>query len=443
MEITVLGHASYLVRASNGTQILIDPVLKKTHQEGLLETYPSRSIKSRELNRSHLILISHRHMDHFDVSSLVEIDRSKPIIIPQDRLMERALRSLRFESIIKLGPYSTATVDGVAISLTPSLASIPECGFVIEDGETKIWDQVDSAISPEIIEDVRRRHGRFDLAFVPWQPLQDLLPSHGGALEFPYDAYARLLEHTRRMQARHVILGACGFRYCGQYSGLNHVVFPQSRARAIQDFNRIKGQKNGFAFYADPGDLINVNENQLSIQRNGSSVARRSANWDDLHSDWCPWNPSWASMKNSSSILSTELGTKTRSLLRTWIRKSQRKLRTYRRWDVVYNLRIVHDGTHVEDLSVDFRPKSPAVRAERAPDASLSCFIRSGALQDLLEGRITWDHAMLSGDMFHCHRVYRVTKDGVELPKNVSLPNPLFEVIRCDASWLRFHSMEK
>ena len=69
MRITLLGHASVLVEL-DGTTCLVDPVLDDPFEEGTVVSCPRRAVDVDQLPQVDILVVSHRHPDHFDVASL-------------------------------------------------------------------------------------------------------------------------------------------------------------------------------------------------------------------------------------------------------------------------------------------------------------------------------------------------------------------------------------
>ena len=64
MRVTLLGHASVLVEL-DGATCLMDPVLADPFEEGTVVSCPQRTIDADRLPPIDILVISHRHPDHF------------------------------------------------------------------------------------------------------------------------------------------------------------------------------------------------------------------------------------------------------------------------------------------------------------------------------------------------------------------------------------------
>ena len=69
MEIHMIGHASIFVETQD-CKILMDPVLWDPHAEGIEDVCPKREVIHERIPEFDLLIISHRHLDHFDIRSL-------------------------------------------------------------------------------------------------------------------------------------------------------------------------------------------------------------------------------------------------------------------------------------------------------------------------------------------------------------------------------------
>ena len=69
MKVTLLGHATVLVE-TGPMRILMDPVLRDPFESGIVVTCPKRAIDPDRLGPIDVVVVSHRHPDHFDLPSL-------------------------------------------------------------------------------------------------------------------------------------------------------------------------------------------------------------------------------------------------------------------------------------------------------------------------------------------------------------------------------------
>ena len=81
MQVHLLGHASLFVETED-CKILIDPVLQDPFCEGLNESCPQRLITPENFPEYDFLVISHRHLDHFDLRSLAYLPKNVDVLIP-------------------------------------------------------------------------------------------------------------------------------------------------------------------------------------------------------------------------------------------------------------------------------------------------------------------------------------------------------------------------
>jgi L-ascorbate metabolism protein UlaG (beta-lactamase superfamily) len=131
-----LGHATVLLELG-GARLLTDPLLRSR-----LGHLSRRVPVPSELGRVDLVLVSHVHRDHLDISSLAAVAGTPAIVAPLGA--GDLLRNRGFEHVIELGEGESTTLRGVRITAAAAhhrarrgLLSpwIPSLGFVIEGGE--------------------------------------------------------------------------------------------------------------------------------------------------------------------------------------------------------------------------------------------------------------------------------------------------------------------
>lgn len=95
-----LGHQGWLL-ASESTRILVDPLLTDGFGHGGMagSVFPARDIDLQQLSPIDAVFLTHEHDDHFDIASLLRVDRHIPIFISarSSIAMEGFLASQGFE----------------------------------------------------------------------------------------------------------------------------------------------------------------------------------------------------------------------------------------------------------------------------------------------------------------------------------------------------------
>ena len=156
------GHALWLIESQAGT-LLCDPVLADPFEQGTVTACPSRIISPEKLPSFDVLYLSHRHMDHFDIPTLTALDKSKPVLIPDDTLSIAALKRLGFVNIQPMKPFVPFSISKGACTLTlyptPSVSEdFLEYGLlVVEDhkeGRSVLFNQVDTPLSDACIQKI-------------------------------------------------------------------------------------------------------------------------------------------------------------------------------------------------------------------------------------------------------------------------------------------------
>jgi hypothetical protein len=81
--VTYLGQQGWLL-ASRSTRILIDPLLTDEYSPGFSAViHPPRRISLAKLPPIDAVVLSHEHADHFNVPSLLALDRRIPVFLPE------------------------------------------------------------------------------------------------------------------------------------------------------------------------------------------------------------------------------------------------------------------------------------------------------------------------------------------------------------------------
>lgn len=119
LTVTWIGHSTFLIRL-DGTTILTDPVFGSRigiRLLGGLTVGPSRlvppALELRDLPPVDLILLSHAHMDHYDLWSLRRLERDVPIIFAHDTT--EFIEGFDFTNVQELDWGQTVQVKGVWI----------------------------------------------------------------------------------------------------------------------------------------------------------------------------------------------------------------------------------------------------------------------------------------------------------------------------------------
>jgi UDP-MurNAc hydroxylase len=287
VRITLLGHASVLVEL-DGATCLMDPVFADPFEEGTVVSCPRRVIDVDALPSVDLLVVSHRHPDHFDVASLDRVARDVEAICPPDPLIVHALRELGFANVTSVAPM--APILGPDFELFPTrseLTSIPEMGMVFRDRSGTFWNQVDTPLCNETIATVRGRFGTIDVLFAMYAS-QNFEFFESRATEFPFETHRRNLETALSIDPTVVVPASAGFRFRGEHEWLNQFLFPICRERFVADLRRLEPDVD--ARVMNPGDVLEISDCKI-VHHVHAARAVRVAHDDTEHLAFDPTAP--------------------------------------------------------------------------------------------------------------------------------------------------------
>ncbi len=255
MKITLLGHAAVLVELAGAT-CLMDPVFFDPFEEGAVVSCPRRTTHPERLPPIDILVVSHRHPDHFDIPSLARVPRDCEAICPADPLIVYALRRLGFERVQPVHPMGE--IRGADFELFPTASQVKgvrEFGMVFHDASGTFWNQVDSFLSPGTIGAVRERYGRVELLFAMYASQNfDFFDSLSAC--FPHGTHRANLETVLRIGPSLAVPGSAGFRFHGDHAWLNAHLFPVSRERFVADLTRLAPALP--TRIVNPGDVLEL-----------------------------------------------------------------------------------------------------------------------------------------------------------------------------------------
>jgi L-ascorbate metabolism protein UlaG (beta-lactamase superfamily) len=154
-SLTFLGHATMLIEIA-GTRILTDPLVFERLL--ILRRVGSRLDPALHGNLD-AVLISHLHVDHLHIRSLVQIGRDTRVIMPAGG--ERLLVDRGFTRVEGVRPGDRVDVGPVRVTATyaehdgkrpPLGPTAPALGFVLEEGTTKVYFAGDTDVFPAMVD---------------------------------------------------------------------------------------------------------------------------------------------------------------------------------------------------------------------------------------------------------------------------------------------------
>ena len=269
MKITLLGHASVLVEMQ-GTTCLMDPVFQDPFEEGAVTSCPRRTVYPERLPPIDILIVSHRHPDHFDLASLAAVPRDCDAICPADPLIVYALKRLGFTHIHPVHPMGA--ISSAEFELYPTQSESPgilELGMVFHDRSGSFWNQVDGLLATETIDAVLGRFGRIDLLFARYASQNfDFFESR--STEFPVEEHRQNLESVLRIRPRLVAPASAGFRFCGSHEWLNAFLFPMSAERFVADLERLDASVSSAIIM--PGDVFEITPDGVAHRAGASAI---------------------------------------------------------------------------------------------------------------------------------------------------------------------------
>jgi UDP-MurNAc hydroxylase len=277
MRATLVGHACWLFETTAGC-FLMDPVLFDPFEEGTVTSCPRRAVRLEQLPALQGIIVSHRHLDHFDLPSLAVLDRRVPVFCPDDAFLLYGLQRLGFGDIRRLAPCVAQRIGGLRLLPTPSLnRDVLEYGLVVQDETGAIFNQVDTFLAADTIQCLHLEVGRLDVHLAMYAS------QHFDLFEGKRANTAALhginLHTASRLAAGCVVPAAAGFRFCDDLGWLNRHVFPISPARFVQDLRQVSPALRIVEVH--PGDTLVVAPGQVDVHR--QAVAYVTMLEDDTH----------------------------------------------------------------------------------------------------------------------------------------------------------------
>jgi len=427
MEIHMIGHASILVRTQDHT-ILMDPVLWDPHQEGLFDVCPKREVLHQYLPRPDFLIISHKHLDHFDIRSLAALPKTVKVLIPQDELIERCLSKLGYQKIYKLNDFSEIKVGATRIMTTNSANKVPEFGVVFADESGVFWNQVDTDVSSNTIDFVLSRYSRVDFVLATWQPMLELSYQFNRSMTFPYAAYNQLLDNLRAIKPKAIAPGANAFKYIGGSSWLNRVVFPVTREQFCRDVRLLCPELKESIYELDPGDTLTLAHGTFQNQPGGCEFVRKIGG-DREELDFYPVAVGRDMVDTiqegvTPAILRKTIDEEVEKDLLLFIKDHPTLFAEHYRWKVIYQLTVIFpDGA--TKWSFDFSESAVRMRRARSPLANLHSIITASGFYGLLKGVHGWDYVIMGGYYRRFNKIYAVTDFGLVQPGNTQVQDPL------------------
>ena len=450
MRATLIGHACWLIETSAGC-FLTDPVLFDPFEEGTVVSCPRRDVHLDHLPELRGIVVSHRHLDHFDVPSLAVLDRRVPVFCPPDPLLQYGLKQLGFNDLRPLEPFVPHDVDTLTLLPTPSLnRDVIECGLVFRDSTGTLFNQVDTVLGPDDVQRLRQEAGTPDVHLAMYAS------QHFGFFESKRDytaaTYAINLNMALLLDAGCVVPASAGFRFADELDWLNRHVFPIRAEQFATDLQRLRpGLRTEIVH---PGDRLTIALGQVSVERQvADSVTLLAADTHRLAYDPSgpvpplqDTNPSGYGIRGMRELAQGMLEAGLPQYLNQDISTPEEVAWQYAQHGVSYQVEVVFpDDTCYWSYHFD---RQPTYRWESGPSAvvpHVRLRITASALVDVCLGRRSYVSVRTQ-----CRRTSRVlepmpTERGIEV-REIELPDLLSHYLlnkmagadRLGADWIDF-----
>ncbi len=232
-----IGHSSFLINLE-GTTILTDPVFSRKVGPDILrlmtigiQRYVPPALTLADLPPIDLIVLSHAHMDHFDIPTLRRLPRDIPMILARDT--SEFIEGMGFTKVQELDWGQSAEVDGVRIEAVPvkhwgrrypwdrdrgynGLLLTKQKRSVLFGGDTAYTEQLPAALN----------HRAVDVALLPIGGYNPYIANHAS----PEQAW----DLVHEIEARYLI-------------PMHWRTFRLSRERPFEPYERLSTAVNGSA----------------------------------------------------------------------------------------------------------------------------------------------------------------------------------------------------
>ena len=420
MKVTLLGHASIFVETAD-CRILMDPVFGDTFCEGLNVTCPQREVFPENLPEFDFLVISHQHLDHFDVNTLVNLPKDVDVLVPPDPLILKTLKALGYHCVYPLKEFDKVRCGDTTLMTTRSEVRVPEFGLVVADPSGVFWNTVDTYFAPPTIQKVRESFPTIDFLLATWHISMETLYQNNRGVVFPYQLYGKLFKLFQLIQPRALAPGASGWKYIDHAAWQNQTVFPVTRERFCHDVKQAFPEVDDRVFTFNPGDIISFDQSEYDYAPAGSNYARMIVDDRDCL-DFSPVtagnplidpNPQAIELPELHSHITEAIETG----LTTFVQEHLHKLfYLHQHWQVISQITVTFpDGDR--QWSLDFAKDAPRYVEGRNPLANLFSYITASGFYSALQNRRGWDYLWCSGEYRTFQKVYQITDHGILVPE--------------------------
>ena len=416
MKWTCLGHAMWLVEAAK-IRILFDPLLGATYHHGAFAPVPRRDIDITAL-KPDVIVVTHRHPDHFDIDSLDRLARQYPgaIILTADVFVGKVCQRLGFTHVSLLEDWQRLELEGLSLLTTPSFCAIEEWGMIVATDDGVVWNQVDTEVSGRTAEVLSRAAAmlerpalasQLDLVIARWQPLLQVEAVLGHATNFPFRRYVREVEQIAACNARAIIPGAAGSQLANT-CWLNAFAYPVSPARLARDLARRCPEAT--VFTARPGAQWQVAGGIVTPIPDCAFVQIVD---DTDHRTFRP-----LSIPPMDDPDPEGRGTEAlRAVIAPWVQNVMAPrvgAHLFPGGTVNLCLEVVYPNGETDTWGIDIGGDRLVLSAGAVDDPDLRNQIAASELVAVIEGKAHWGRALLTGRLRSAGTIYTVDETGLE-----------------------------
>jgi hypothetical protein len=340
--------------------------------------------------------------------------------------------------------FEPIKVKDVTITPTPSRNQLstaedpfPEHGLLVNDGEVTIWNQVDSLVNPEIIQQVGELYGQIDFFHSRFVPLIEGNLSYNKPLTLPISEYCTFLNIVKALNPRFVVPGSAAFRYRDELLFMNQVSFPITQDQFLRDLEAFCPEVPKAPFF--PGDIAHISKEIIEIKKQSSNFVQ--VREDDSHlitfkpHAYVPVITTQTTdpteYKREMQVVDDFIG----NCLLERVLKSE-LLEGWKHWQIVYQLEVFGQDKP-QAWTVDFS-QSGEPKLHKGDIGKINIYegISSSELCALVEGKTSWDYVTLCGNYRTFNNIYRITDGRFELPpedkSNYAL-EPLMDIFPWDS----------
>ena len=428
MQIEMIGHATIFIKTQD-CKILMDPVLWDPFCEGLNESCPKREVIPEKLPEFDFLVISHQHLDHFDIRSLAYLPKTVDVFIPQDKLIQDCLHQLGYTHIYPLADFTKVRSGATTLMTTRSEVRVPEFGMVFADDSGVFWNTVDTYFAPETIQKVRASFSEIDFLLTTWHISMEAKFQYNQSISFPFELYSYLFNLIGLIQPKAIAPGASGFKYIGASSWQNQLVFPVTRERFCYDLQRAFPDLTENIFQLDPGDQLIFNRGEYHYMNgksecvkmlidNRESLVFSPVMFGNKQVDSNPENYDLEEMKQ-------QIKEKICLDLTQFIIDNQTSLfQAHCQWQVIYQLEITFpDGYQI--WNIDFSEETIRAKPGRNPLANLFSYITASTFYSLIQRKHNWDYLTCSGEYRTFHKIYAITQEEINSAETINIVDPI------------------